>query len=62
MSNFDHILTGDGMSDMVPRAQSLRGEGPGKESRFPQFPTAAVDLLWTSTASIGRVLRQLGFR
>lgn len=34
MSNFDYILAGDGMSDMVPRSQGLRGEGPGKESCF----------------------------
>jgi hypothetical protein len=34
MSSFDFILTGDGMSDMVPRTKSLRGERPGKESRI----------------------------
>ena len=34
MSNFDYILTGDGMSDVDSWAQSLRGDGLGKESRF----------------------------
>jgi hypothetical protein len=35
MSNFDYILTGDGMSEVVPRTQSLRGEGPAKQSGLP---------------------------